>query len=82
MTRGKLLDNDTQLFIFISILIMTQLHPKGPRKQTTEPILGTALLEKKNPSYNWLNGKLGIIGEKCRVVTVDLIGEKNQVILE
>ena len=24
MTRGKLLDNDTQLFIFISILIMTQ----------------------------------------------------------
>ena len=23
--------------------------PKGPRKQTTEPILGTALLEKKNP---------------------------------
>ena len=24
--------------------------PKGPRKQKTEPILGTALLEKK-PSY-------------------------------
>ena len=23
--------------------------PKGPRKQTTEPILGTALLGKKNP---------------------------------
>ena len=30
MTRGKLLDNDTQLFIFISILIMTQLHPRDP----------------------------------------------------
>ena len=30
--------------------------PKGPRKQTTEPILGKALLEKKN-SYNRLNGK-------------------------
>ena len=29
MTRGKLL-NDTQLFIFISILIMTQLHPRDP----------------------------------------------------
>ena len=27
MKRGKLLDNDTQLFIFIAILIMTQLHP-------------------------------------------------------
>ena len=26
MTLGKLLDNDTQLFIFISILIMTQFH--------------------------------------------------------
>ena len=24
-----------------------QTSPKGPRKQTTEPILGTALLEKK-----------------------------------
>ena len=49
MTRGKLLDNDRQLFIFISILIMTQTSPKGPRKQTTEPIFGTALLEKINP---------------------------------
>ena len=39
---------------------MTQLHPKAPRKQTTEPILGTALLEKKT-SYNRLNGNLGII---------------------
>ena len=37
--------------------------PKGPRKQTTEPILGTALLEKKKPSYNRLNGKawLGLL---------------------
>ena len=47
MTRGKLIDNDTQLFIFISILMMTKTSPKGPRKQTTEPILGTALLVKK-----------------------------------
>ena len=55
MTRGKLLDNDTQLFIYISILIMTQLHQRHPKKQTTEPILGTALLGKK--SYNRSNGK-------------------------
>ena len=33
MTRGKLLDNDTQLFIFISILIMTQLHPRDPENR-------------------------------------------------
>ena len=28
MTRGKLLGNNVPLFIFISILIMTQLHPR------------------------------------------------------
>ena len=31
MTRGKLLGNDAPLFIFISILIMTQLHPRDPK---------------------------------------------------
>ena len=46
MTRGKLLDNDTAFhFYFYSNNDATS--PKGPRKQTTEPILGTALLEKK-----------------------------------
>ena len=33
MTRGQLLDNDTQLFIFISILIMTQLHTRDPENR-------------------------------------------------
>ena len=33
MTLGKLLDNDTQLFIFISILIMTQLYPRDPENR-------------------------------------------------
>ena len=33
MTRGNLLDNDTQLFIFISILIITQLHPRDPENR-------------------------------------------------
>ena len=46
MTGGKLLDNDTQLFIFISVLIMTQLHPRDPANRQ-QPILGTALLGKK-----------------------------------
>ena len=38
-----------------------EASPKGPRKQTTEPILGTALLGKN--SYNRLNGKawLGLL---------------------
>ena len=33
MTQGKLLDNDTQLFIFISILIMTQLYQRNPENR-------------------------------------------------
>ena len=35
------IDNNTMLFIFISIVMMTQLHPMDP-----EPILGTAILRK------------------------------------
>ena len=81
MTRGKLLDNDTQLFIFISILIMTQLHPKGPRKQTTEPIFGTALLGKNPVTTGWM-GKRDLSENNAQFVSADLIGEKNQVILE
>ena len=33
MTRGKLLGNNAPLFIFISILIMTQLHPRDPENR-------------------------------------------------
>ena len=33
MTRGKLPDNGTQLFSFISILLMTQLHPRHPENR-------------------------------------------------
>ena len=33
MTRGKLLDNNAQLFIFISFLIMTQLNPRDPENR-------------------------------------------------
>ena len=31
MTRGKLLGDNAPLFIFISILIMTQLHPRDQK---------------------------------------------------
>ena len=55
MTRGKLLDTDSNI---------DPTSPKGPQKQTTEPILGTALLGKN--SYNRFNGKawLGLLPVK------------------
>ena len=33
MTRGKLLDNDAKLIIFIAIRIMTQIHPRDPENR-------------------------------------------------
>ena len=43
-------------FIFISILIMTQLHPRAQKTvKRTDSRDGDSL--KKNPSYNRLNGK-------------------------
>ena len=61
---------------------------KGPRKQTTESILGTALLEKKTVTNGWMGKQdlaycqLNLSGNNAEFVSVDLIGEKNQVILE
>ena len=77
MTRGKLLENNPTLFIFISILMMTQ----ETRKQTTEPILGTPILGMAilGTAFPWC------VRLSCNVlgfVSVDLIGEYNQVILE
>ena len=59
MTRGKLLDNDTQLFIFISILIMTR-----KTENRTDSRNGVS---RKN-SYNLLNGKacLGLLPVKIQ----------------
>ena len=58
MTLGKLLDNNA-VFHFYFYSNNDPTSPKGPRKQTTEPILG----KKKKNSYNWLNGKawLGLL---------------------
>ena len=47
MTRGKLLDNDTQLFIFISILIMTQLHPRDQKTDNRTDSRNGASRKKK-----------------------------------
>ena len=71
MTRGKLLGNNAQLFIFISILIMTKLI-------SFLRFLLTAVR----------TGRLGLLPVKfyrannAVFVSVDLIGEKNQVVLE
>ena len=47
MTRGKLLDNDAQLFIFISILIMTQLHTRDPENRQQNRFSEQRFSEKK-----------------------------------
>ena len=71
MTRGKLLGNNAPLFIFISILIMTQLIS----------FLHCLLTAVRT-------GRLGLLpikiywGNNAVFVSVDLIGETKQVILE
>ena len=71
MTLGKLLGNYALLFIFISILIMTPLI-------SFLRFLLTAVR----------TGRLGLLpikfyrGNNAVFVSVDLIGEKNQVILD
>ena len=85
MTRDKLLDNNPTLFIFfISILMMTQ----GTRKQTTEPILGTPIFGNGDQvttatavsqAFLWY---VRLSSNIPGFVSVDLIGENNQVILQ
>ena len=47
MTRGKLLNNITTLFIFISILMMTQLHPRDPENRQQNQFSERQFSEKK-----------------------------------
>ena len=44
--------------------------PKGHRKQTTEPILRTALLGKKTVTAGWM-GKRGLSANNAQFVSVD-----------
>ena len=53
MTRGKLQDNDTQLFIFISILKMTQLHPSDPENRQQKRFSERRFLKKKLQPVEW-----------------------------
>ena len=91
MTLGKLLDNDTQLFIFISILIlvMTQLHPRDSENRQQNRFSERHFSKKKKPVTTGWMGKRGVAycildltENNAQFVSVDLIGEKNQVILE
>ena len=68
---------------------MTQLHPRDPENRQQNRFSERRFSEKKN-SYNWLNGEawIGLLPVRiyrensAEFVSVDLIGEKNQVILE
>ena len=55
--EGKLLDNDTELFIFISILIMTQLHPRDPENRQQNRFSELHFSEKKQlQQVEWETG--------------------------
>ena len=71
MTRGKLLGNNAQLFIFICILIMTQLIS----------FLRFLLTAVRTGRLGLLPIKF-YRGNNAVFVSVDLIGVKNKVILE
>ena len=83
MTRGKLLGNNALLFIFISILIMTQLQCNilFCERMKTRNSHGLLQLGREALAYCQCASAL-ISGNKALFVSVDLIGEKNQVILE
>ena len=55
MTRGKLLGNNAPLFIFISILIMTQLHPRDQKTdKRTDSRNGEKIFHlKSQPEFFW-----------------------------
>ena len=81
MTRSKLLGNNALLFIFISILIMTQLISFFCERMKTRNSHGLLQLGREALAYCQCASAL-ISGNKALFVSIDLIGEKNQVILE
>ena len=78
MTLGKLLDNDTQIFIFISVLIMTQHHPRDPENRQQNRFLERRFWKKTPVTTGWM-GNWALSVNNAQFVSVDLIGEKNQV---
>ena len=78
MTRGKLLGNNAPLFIFISILIMTQLISFLWKNSH-----GLLQLHVGREALAYCQCASALISwNKALFASVDLIGEKNQVILE
>ena len=83
MTLGKLVDNNPTLFIFY---FYSNDDPRDPENRRQNPFSECRFLEQT--SYNRLNGKAWLTAvvrlsvNIPTLVSVDLIGEKNQVILE
>ena len=62
---------------------MTQFHPRDPEnRQQNRFRVWTALLEKKKPATTGWMGNWALSANNAEFVSVDLIGEKNQVIIE
>ena len=80
MTRGKLLGNNALLFIFISILIMTQIISFFCERMKTRNSHGLLQLHVGREAL--AHCQCLYRENKALFVSVDLIGEKNQVILE
>ena len=88
MTRSKLLDNYTTLFIFY---FYSNDDPRDPENRRQNRFSERRFSERRfseQTSYNRLNGKAwltAVVRLSANIPTpmsVDLIGEKNQVILE
>ena len=83
MTRGKLLDNNPTLFIFY---FYSNDDPRDLENRRQNRFSERRFLEQT--SYNRLNGKawltavVRLSANIPTLVSVDLIGEKNQFILE
>ena len=85
MTQGSLLDNNTTLFIFYFYSNDDLRDPENRRQNRF-----SERWFSEQTSYNRLNGKalltavelVRLLVNILRLVTVDLIGEKNQVMLE
>ena len=85
MTRGKLLDNNPTLFIFD---FYSNDDLRDPENRRQNRFTERRFSEQSSYMYNRLNGKpwlnaiVWLSANIPTLVSVDLIGEKNQAILE
>ena len=60
---------------------MTKLHQRDPENRQQNRLLERRFSEKKTVSTGWM-GKRGLAANNAQFVSIGLIGEKNEVILE